>query len=81
MAFALLQRDQLDLLLLDIVMPAISGRCLTEKNLGLGLLTRFRSRCDRTRPHDDQRRERRREGSGGAERGSGGRPLQADWPA
>jgi CheY-like chemotaxis protein len=41
-AFTLLRREQFDLILLDIIMPAIGGRWLSEKNLGLGLLTRFR---------------------------------------
>jgi two-component system phosphate regulon response regulator OmpR len=40
-AFTLLRQEHFDLILLDIVMPAASGRWLTEKNLGLGLLTRF----------------------------------------
>jgi len=41
-AFALLRQERFDLILLDIVMPARSGQWLREKNLGLGLLTRFR---------------------------------------
>jgi CheY-like chemotaxis protein len=41
-AFTLLRQEQFDLILLDIVMPAVGGRWLAEKNLGLGLLTRFR---------------------------------------
>jgi DNA-binding response OmpR family regulator len=42
-AFTLLRGEQFDLILLDIVIPAASGRWLSaEKYLGLGLLTRFR---------------------------------------
>ena len=41
-AFSLLRQEQFDLILLDIVMPAARGHWIKEKNLGLGLLTRFR---------------------------------------
>jgi len=41
-AFSLLRQEQFDLILLDIVMPAARGHWIKEKNLGIGLLTRFR---------------------------------------
>jgi DNA-binding response OmpR family regulator len=41
-AFTLLRREQFDLILLDVVIPATGGHWLAEANFGLGLLTRFR---------------------------------------
>ena len=41
-AFSLLRQEQFDLILLDIVMPAARGLWIKERNLGLGLLARFR---------------------------------------
>jgi CheY-like chemotaxis protein len=41
-AFEILRRKQFDLILLDVVIPATVGRWLSERNLGLGLLTRIR---------------------------------------
>ena len=41
-AFEILRRKPFDLILLDVVIPATAGRWLSERNLGLGLLTRSR---------------------------------------
>src|SRR5262249_41355727 len=41
-AFSILRQEQFDLILLDIVMPAARGLWIKERNLGLGLLARFR---------------------------------------
>jgi len=41
-AFSLLRQEQFDLILLEIVMPAARGLWIKERNLGLGLLARFR---------------------------------------
>jgi DNA-binding response OmpR family regulator len=41
-ALAILRREQFDLILLDLVMPAADGRWLSERSLGLNLLTRFK---------------------------------------
>jgi CheY-like chemotaxis protein len=81
-AFSLLRQEQFDLILLDIIMSAARGHWIKEKNLGLGLLTRFRD-LGVTAPvlmmtgiAKDVAKEVK-----GAERGSGGRSLQADCPA
>jgi DNA-binding response OmpR family regulator len=42
-AFEILRREPLDLILLDVVIPAAAGRGLSEANLGFGLLTRCRN--------------------------------------
>jgi DNA-binding NtrC family response regulator len=42
-AFTLLRQEQFSLILLDIAIPAASGRWLRERSLGLGLLARFRA--------------------------------------
>jgi CheY-like chemotaxis protein len=41
-AFQILRREQFDLILLDVVIPAAAGRWLSDSNLGFDLLTRIR---------------------------------------
>src|SRR5262249_10162531 len=41
-AFQILRREQFDLILLDVVIPAATGRWLSESNLGFSLLARLR---------------------------------------
>jgi DNA-binding response OmpR family regulator len=40
-ALTILRREGFDLILLDLVMPAADGRWLSERSLGLSLLTRL----------------------------------------
>ena len=41
-AFQILRREQFDLILLDVIIPAAAGRWLSESNLGFSLLARLR---------------------------------------
>ena len=41
-AFQILRREQFDLILLDVILPAATGRWLTESNLGFSLLAGLR---------------------------------------
>src|SRR5215813_11242116 len=41
-AFQILRREQFELILLDVVIPAAAGRWLSESNLGFSLLARLR---------------------------------------
>lgn len=41
-AFQILRREQFDLILLDVILPAAAGRWLSESNLGFSLLARLR---------------------------------------
>jgi DNA-binding response OmpR family regulator len=41
-AFQILRREQFDLILLDVIIPAASGRWLSESNLGFSLLAGLR---------------------------------------
>ena len=40
-ALTILQRERFDLILMDLVLPAVERRWLSERSLGLRLLTRF----------------------------------------
>ena len=41
-AFQILRREPFDLILLDVIIPAVAGRWLSESNLGFSLLARLR---------------------------------------